>query len=141
MADPQEFYRNNVLIARVLFKNTLPAVRAVSVEPIGYYDPEPSSGFIPVRVIMNLAFEKIDSPGKFLVDLEEEVEVQIPYNMDDYRLCGNNPELGFFIANRWVRCTLNKHRFVRLPTENPAAGGVLSITINKWADPPLGIGR
>ena len=141
MTSPQEFFKNKVKIATVHFKKAQPAIRGVSVEPIGYYDPNPTSGFIPVRVFMNLAFEKINNPGTYLTNLEEEVEVRIPYNKDDYRLCGNNPELGFYLGGHWIRCTSAKHKFTRIPKPNPEDGGVLSITISKWADPPVGIGR
>lgn len=117
-----------------------PALKAVSL-PVGTVNMQPTSGFKPIRVVANIAIEQEGNSGVYLTDLPKPVKISIRYRAADQTAAAGKPlRLAFWNGAQWVRLTASKHGFSLTPDADPQQGGVGSLTLTRWGDPPISWG-
>jgi hypothetical protein len=116
------------------------ALRAVNLA-IGAVNMQPPSGFKPIRVVANVAIEREGQEGVYLTDLPQPVQISVRYRPSDQAAAAGKPlSLAFWDGKSWVRFTSAKHSFKLTPDADPSQGGLGSITITRWGDPPISWG-
>jgi hypothetical protein len=118
----------------------VPKLIAVSRE-IGTVELHPASGFQPIRIVANIVIETQNNPGVALTDLGGTLTFRVKYRLADLQAAGSKPlVLAFWDGARWVPLTTAKHGFKLTAYANPADGGYATISISRWADPPISWG-
>lgn len=100
-------------------------------------------GFQPRRLVINVAVEDEDAPGTHLTEFDPPLELRVRYtkaDQDRAQSAGRPLALAFWDGSQWVRFTSEKHQFQLQPDANPQSGGVGSVKISRWGDPPVAWG-
>lgn len=139
LSTSQFTFANGEVVVSIANQPT-PALRPVSLD-IGPVNMQPTSGFKPIRVVANIAIEQEGSPGSYLTNLPQAVQITLRYRPSDLAAAAGKPlGLAFWDGKGWVRLTSAKHSFSLTADPDPQKGGVGSITISKWGDPPISWG-
>jgi hypothetical protein len=115
-------------------------VKPVSLA-IGNVNMRPTSGFKPIRVVANIVLVEQSNSDVQLTDLPQPVEIEVRYRLSDHAAAAGKPlALAFWDGEKWVYFSRAKHSYELMPDEDPQKGGVATITITRWGDPPIAWG-
>ena len=113
-----------------------PKLKAVR-KKIGVVPMEATENFKPIRVVANIAFEKVGKPGKFVTNLGGNIKIKVKFREKDKIKAGDKQLiLAYWNKKKWVLIPIIKMVYY----VNPSKGGYGIISINKWRDPPMAWG-
>lgn len=120
-------------------------IRAVSL-PVDRLDRMPAApgGFQPSRVVVNIALEDEDRPGKYLEVIDPPFELRVRYTRGDLesaKKAGGELRLAFWDGSQWVVFTAEKHHFELQPSGNEDGGGYGVVLLSRWGDPNVSWGK
>ena len=105
-------------------------------------DLSPSNGFIPIRIIINIAIQNVDNPETYLTSFDPPLRLDVGYKKQDLFEAAQNAQslkLAYHDGKQWNVFTPETHQFRLLPPSTASAGGV---EISQWSgDPPIAWGR
>ena len=101
-------------------------------------------GFTPWRLVINFEMEEEDNPGSYISEFEKPLELRIRYTRADHERAekdGKPLRMAYWDGSDWVVFTAEKHQFKRVPAADAKSGGELVVSLSKWADPTIAVGR
>lgn len=115
-------------------------VKPVSIN-IGNVNMRPASGFKPIRVVANIVLVESEHEDVQFTELPQPVEIEVHYRLSDHAAAaGKQLALAFWDGESWIYFTRAKHGYELIPNEDPKQGGMATITITRWGDPPIAWG-
>jgi hypothetical protein len=90
--------------------------------PISFFDP-------PLKIEVAYTQAQVEAAQKDAETFREYVKGQL----DQPR-----PLLGFWDSTHWILFMPIKHHLTYRPNEDPTTGGVATVQVERWADPPTG---
>jgi hypothetical protein len=141
-ASPINFNAEGVTVTVPAQKNKKGKVVKLLVGSLNDMRPVPG-GFQPRRLVINVVVEDEDAPGTYRAEFDPPLELKVRYTKADQDLAqraGRPLTLAFWDGSQWVRFTRAKHQFELQPDANPQSGGLGSVKISRWGDPPVAWG-
>jgi hypothetical protein len=113
-------------------------VKTLPIEvPIGI---QATTGIQPIRPIINIVLYNRDDPNNYLTEFNPPFEIQVRYTADDLSEAnarGADLKLAFWNGSEWNLFTHAKHNFELHPNADPSTGGIGTVKISSWGDPPI----
>lgn len=106
--------------------------------------------FRPERMLVNFEVLEADRPNLPVTDFNPPLKIQVTYTQAQVDAARKSeqrqfkapvegmPILGFWDGTRWISFKPDKHRLTYTPNYPPETGGVATVELDRWADPPLG---
>ena len=106
--------------------------------------------FHPERMLVNFEVLEAERPNLPVTYFNPPLKVQVTYTQAQVEAARKEeqrqfkapvtglPILGFWDGTRWISFKPDKHRLVYTPNYPPDTGGVATVELERWADPPLG---
>ncbi len=90
--------------------------------PISFFDP-------PIMMEVEYTQAQVEAAQKDVETFRSYIKGQLEQPM---------PLLGFWDGTHWILFTPRKHQLTYRPNEDPNTGGVATVKVSRWADPPTG---
>jgi hypothetical protein len=123
-------------------KDKKPKVNQLPFGSLDNMKPKQST-FKPGRPVINFVVVDENDGDALLTEFDPKLEFQVKYakaDQDRATAAGKSLQLAFWDGNDWVILTAAKHGFALHADSNPNKGGYASVSISRWADPPLAWG-
>jgi hypothetical protein len=94
--------------------------------------------------VINFAVVDEEQPDIEVTEFDPPIEIEVRYTEADRKHAekeGQPLSLAFWNGTVWERFTKEKHQFTLQPHDAPRRGGIATLVLRTWSDPPIGWGR